>query len=195
MGILKVETVEDYRDVVQTFLENEKFLIRTVNTVIAEVTQKHPTCTNGLLIPIVSDGRVEFYFKEYVESLLVCTVNIFDMVVVGSKMEEKDRKRYLKMLYGKMDFVKDQEKQTAKKRKARKDWWFLSKKKIEEYDSTLEGLAVAKIQINEYIRYLEDREEIMQDITNDIVGILKESEHLNYVRFSKEYEYITPTVE
>jgi hypothetical protein len=192
MSSLDIENVniETYKILVKEFLDREAFLIRTVNTVIAEVSSKHPTATNGLLVSMVTDGGVEFYFKECTDSLLVCTVDILNMNVIGSKLDEKVRTTYLTSLKHKYNFIESEESKLISRRKRRKEWWFTSKKKHEEYDKLLQDYAITKLQIWDYIKYLEDREEIMLDITHDIIDILNNSEHLDYIRFSKLFRSI-----
>jgi hypothetical protein len=190
MENLAVKDINEYKNIVSEFKDYEKTLKTILHKVITEVAEKHPSCKNGLLIPVTSKGVVEFYFKEYVDSLLVCSVNIFDLVVIGSKMEEGDRKRYLGMMYEKRDFIQQEEKQAIKSRKFRKDWLILTEKKKAYFDNLMESLAITKVQMDDYIRFLEEREDIMIEITNDIIEILNESDELNFLRFSKLYEYI-----
>ena len=195
MEIVDIKSFEDYKGVVSRFNEGEKILIETANAVKDEILT-YQKCKDEKIIAFFTDGCIELYYKEHSENLIICKVNILDATVKGYRMDSKVANYYCDVLKEKMKTIEVQEKMVKCERDLKSKFkWFIKKSTFEILDELIEQLKISKQYIVIYTEYFGNREKEMCEITHDIWELLKNSEKLSYLKFSKEFENLELTTE
>jgi hypothetical protein len=192
MENLGLKTFEDYQEVVNEFNRTEKILIDTAK-IIEEEVLKYPLCENHKLVPVMSDGVIELYFKEHSEALIVCSINIFDGTIKGTLMDNKMREYYLLNLKQNRNLVQEQYDIIASeidfKNKFSKLKFLVKQERLDELNLMLEQFKMSRMFADTYIDYFENRQEIVIGITHEIWELLNNNENLKFMKFSKQFEY------
>jgi hypothetical protein len=191
MAELTVTTREEYKETIDKLYKIENFLEKTLEKIEKLILENYEKAKNGEFLTISSDGCLEIYFKECSPKLLICKVDIFNQNIVGMKLEDKDIKNLLTILKEKKKLIIEEvRKANHDVLKYEKRKFFFNKDKFNKLLFTSNALKEALGHLNDFIKFFEDRENLVIEFTSDIQSLINESEELNFIKLEKLFEFV-----
>ncbi|AMS01239.1 hypothetical protein AR9_g155 [Bacillus phage AR9] len=194
--MLAFQDQKEFRNHINDFTKRQE----EIDELMIDITEyiKEYLCTNYIigekLVLVPDERKIDIYFLEEVDSLLMCSIDIFSMVITGYKIDPRLLKKHKKMIEKQYKDMHDAKKGLTKRLSFLKSIKLPIKKRYEqieriEYEIIQTDIVIG--YINDYIYFTNTRDDLVNQISYDIqINFNEENDKYPFLKFSREYEFL-----
>jgi general stress protein CsbA len=182
---ITLENTGQYKDFIEELLNKSEELESIQGDLVTFIRGIVKEYGNITVVPELL--TIKLYYKEYVDNLIICEIDLVDMVIKGFYMDSKYRNRYIKNLKNNLTKFTASKKKLEKKLESK----LMRKKKKEKLSLELQQTGFAIQHMKDYIEYFTHREETIVDVVWNInEKINNDTEIFPFFKITRQYEHL-----
>lgn len=187
MTMLQLENKGQYKEFINNLLKEGEKLDNFQSDLIKFIYETDYVKNNGKFLVIPDGLTIKIYYKEYVDNLIVCEIDLIDMNITGYYMEKKFRDQYRNNLINRLSEFEGSKTNLEDRIKSRRTF----KKNKEKLSLELQQTNLAIQHMKDYIEFFRHREEIIVDVVWDIHEAINDGTDLfPFFKLNRIYEHL-----
>jgi hypothetical protein len=183
---MQLENKGQYKEFMDVCLKQSEELFNFQSELINFISETDKVKENGKILVIPEGLTIKVYFKEYVDNLLICEIDMVDMTIKGFYMDKKYRNLYRKNLNEKLPQFESSKRHLEKKLKSK----LMLNKKKEKLTLELQQTNLAIQHMKDYLDFFYHREETIVDLVWDIHEAINNVDLFPFFKLTRLYEHL-----